>query len=110
MTPITTPTTVLSPGNLWWPQTSAVRLPYAGGHHSQTTLPSPEQRVERLPAYAPELNPVEVLWSNLKGGELANRCDDIIDATVAAATTGVERVRSNQQLLFAFLAKSGLSI
>ncbi len=66
--------------------------------------------VERLPAYAPELNPVEGLWSNLKGGELANRCDDTIDATVAAATTGVERVRSNQQLLFAFLAKSGLSI
>src|SRR4051812_29218937 len=23
--------------------------------------------VERLPAYAPELNPVETLWSNLKG-------------------------------------------
>jgi DDE superfamily endonuclease len=30
--------------------------------------------VERLPAYAPELNPVEGLWLNLKdrGGELAN--------------------------------------
>jgi NAD(P)-dependent dehydrogenase (short-subunit alcohol dehydrogenase family) len=29
--------------------------------------------VERLPAYAPELNPVEALWANLKGkgGELA---------------------------------------
>jgi hypothetical protein len=25
---------------------------------------------ERLPAYAPELNPVEYLWANLKGGEL----------------------------------------
>jgi hypothetical protein len=28
--------------------------------------------VERLPAYAPELNPVEYLWANLKGTELAN--------------------------------------
>jgi hypothetical protein len=27
--------------------------------------------VERLPAYAPDLNPVEALWSNLKGQELA---------------------------------------
>jgi transposase len=27
--------------------------------------------VERLPAYAPELNPAEKLWANLKGGELA---------------------------------------
>ncbi len=29
--------------------------------------------VEPLPAYAPELNPVEALWSSLKGVELANR-------------------------------------
>jgi DDE superfamily endonuclease len=28
--------------------------------------------VERLPAYAPELNPVEALWSSLKAIELAN--------------------------------------
>ena len=28
--------------------------------------------VERLPAYAPELNPVEGLWSWLKGIQLAN--------------------------------------
>jgi transposase len=28
--------------------------------------------VERLPAYAPELNPVEYLWANLKDVELAN--------------------------------------
>jgi transposase len=28
--------------------------------------------VERLPGYAPELNPVEGVWSNLKGQELAN--------------------------------------
>ena len=32
--------------------------------------------VERLPAYAPELNPVEALWSNLKGVELANLAAD----------------------------------
>jgi transposase len=28
--------------------------------------------VERLPAYAPELNPTEGLWSSLKAAELAN--------------------------------------
>jgi transposase len=28
--------------------------------------------VERLAGYAPELNPVEYLWANLKGMELAN--------------------------------------
>lgn len=28
--------------------------------------------VERLPGYAPDLNPVEQVWGNLKGSELAN--------------------------------------
>ena len=43
---------------------------------------SPARRwlvVERLAAYAPELNPVEGLWACLKGGDLANRCCDTID-------------------------------
>src|SRR5439155_966954 len=30
--------------------------------------------VERLPAYAPDLNPVEPIWGNLKRRELANLC------------------------------------
>jgi hypothetical protein len=34
--------------------------------------------VERLPGYAPDLNPVEQVWGNLKGGELANLCLDTI--------------------------------
>ena len=34
--------------------------------------------VERLPAYAPDLNPVEQVWGNLKGTELANLCPDTI--------------------------------
>ncbi len=35
--------------------------------------------VERLPAYAPELNPVEGVWANLKGQELANYAADTLD-------------------------------
>jgi hypothetical protein len=30
--------------------------------------------VETLPGYSPDLNPVEDLWGNIKGQELANRC------------------------------------
>jgi hypothetical protein len=33
---------------------------------------SPRLHLERLPAYAPELNPVELLWSYLKHGKLSN--------------------------------------
>jgi DDE superfamily endonuclease len=32
--------------------------------------------VERLPGYAPKLNPVAYLWANLKGVELANFAGD----------------------------------
>ena len=35
--------------------------------------------VERLPAYAPDLNPIEKVGGNLKGTELANYCPDTID-------------------------------
>ncbi len=40
---------------------------------------------ERLPAYTPELNPVEALWANLKDLELANRPTTTL-AEVADAT------------------------
>ncbi|MFF7725870.1 transposase [Streptomyces sp. NPDC008001] len=32
--------------------------------------------LEQLPAYAPELNPVELLWSSIKTRELANLASD----------------------------------
>jgi transposase len=44
--------------------------------------------VEPLPAYAPELNPVEPLWASLKGVELANLAGDTIDDVIAAAERG----------------------
>ena len=65
--------------------------------------------VERLPAYAPELNPVEGLWSNIKGRELANRCEDTVAGLEDAATDAVDRIGGSQQLLFSFLDKAGLS-
>ena len=34
--------------------------------------------VEPLPGYAPDLNPVEALWSNLKGVELVNLAGDTL--------------------------------
>jgi hypothetical protein len=66
--------------------------------------------VERMPAYAPELNPVEGVWSNLKGGPLANRDDDSIDAAVEVAGQGVRKLRRDQRLLFGFLGQTGLSL
>ena len=66
--------------------------------------------VERLPAYAPDLNPVEGLWGNLKGGELANLCVDTISETEYHARRGVRRIRKEKDLAFAFLRHTGLSL
>lgn len=66
--------------------------------------------VERLPAYAPELNPVEGLWGNVKGTELANLCPDTLDEAMQAAEDGIRRVANDTDLCFSLLAKSGLSL
>lgn len=66
--------------------------------------------VERLPAYAPDLNPVEMVWGNLKTVDLANLCPATIDDAHAAAESGLDRIGSNYDLCFAFLAHTGLSL
>jgi putative transposase len=66
--------------------------------------------VEQLPGYAPDLNPVELLWGNVKGRELANLCPDTIDEAHEAADAGLERVGGDGQLCFAFLDHCGLSL
>jgi DDE superfamily endonuclease len=66
--------------------------------------------VERLPAYAPELNPVEYLWANLKGGALANGGGDTIAEVADHARHGIQRVCDSDSLVVGFLAHTGLSL
>jgi putative transposase len=66
--------------------------------------------VERLPGYAPDLNPVELVWGNVKTVELANLCPDTIDEVEMAADAALERIGNNQQLCFNFLGHTGLSL
>jgi transposase len=66
--------------------------------------------VEPLPAYAPELNPVEPLWSSLKGMELANLAADTLEELTAAAERGIQRIRHTHHLAYAFLRHGGLSL
>jgi transposase len=65
---------------------------------------------ERLPAYAPDLNPVELLWGNLKAGELAGLCVDTIGELESAAHGGIARIQSERQLALSFLRHTGLSL
>jgi transposase len=66
--------------------------------------------VERLPAYAPEFNPVEGLWSSLKAVELANLAVPTPAEVIEQAHQGVERVRRTPHLAYSFLRHAGLSI
>ncbi len=66
--------------------------------------------VERLPAYALELNPVEALWGNLKRSELANLMVDTVVETESAARRGIDLARNETDLAFAFLRYTGLSL
>jgi hypothetical protein len=66
--------------------------------------------VERLPAYAPELNPVEGLWSWLKGSQLANLVCPTLQDVVTQAELGIQHARRVPHLAYSFLRRTGLSV
>jgi transposase len=67
-------------------------------------------RAERLPAYAPELNPVEGLWANLKDLELANLPTTTLPEVADATEQGIQRVCKHDSLVVGFLAHTGLNL
>ena len=66
--------------------------------------------VERLPAYAPELNPVEYLWANLKDLELANLPTTTLTEVADATEQGIQRVCNSDSLVVGFLDHTGLTL
>ncbi len=64
--------------------------------------------VERLPAYAPELNPVEYLWSTLKGKDIANYCSNTLDQIEEKLQEAAVRVNDTASILHGFLRASTL--
>ena len=66
--------------------------------------------VERLPAYAPDLNPVEGLWSCLKAVALANLTSLTLAEVIHQAHRGIQRVRRTPHLAYSFLQHAGLSV
>jgi DDE superfamily endonuclease len=65
--------------------------------------------VIRLPPYAPELNPVEHVWSHIKRG-LGNLFVWGLDELVAGVKNRLKRVQYRPGLLDAFLAHTGLDL
>lgn len=61
-----------------------------------------------LPAYAPELNPVERVWSILKRKDLGNAVPDTIEDLARRVRRGVQRIRRSPGVLRGCLRASGL--
>jgi transposase len=65
--------------------------------------------VFQLPAYAPELNPVEGIWSVLKRS-LANLTKHGIDQLTTLVKARLKRMQYRPGFIEGFLAKTGLDL
>ena len=64
--------------------------------------------IEYLPAYAPELNPVEYLWGHWKHHELPNVCPTDLWQLNEGARRTLRRLRRRPRLITAFWTQSSL--
>jgi transposase len=64
--------------------------------------------VVQLPAYAPDLHPVEGVWSLLNRGGLANLATPGLDHLVRVVKRGLKKIQYRPQLIDGCLAETGL--
>ena len=64
--------------------------------------------MEYLPAYAPELNPVEYIWGRWKQHELRNVCPRDYWQLSASARTTLRRMRRRPRLITALWKQASL--
>jgi transposase len=69
---------------------------------------APRLHLERLPAYAPELNPGEGLWQQLKGVELRNVCCVDLPHLHRELRDAVKRVRRKPRMIQGCFKGAGL--
>ena len=63
---------------------------------------------ERLPAYAPEINPVEYMWAQLKTHEIANLIATKAWELSFEATAALRRMRRRSSIITACYAQAEL--
>lgn len=67
-------------------------------------------QVEWLPAYAPDLNPVEQVWNHTKYDDLANYLPEDIKQLGNAVRSSLKKKRTNQRLLRSFFKEAQLEL
>lgn len=66
--------------------------------------------LEKLPAYAPDLNPDEGIWNHLKRVELANNCSHCLKELNLKLHDAVRRLRRKPNIIQGCIAQAGLAI
>jgi len=81
---------------------SAVMRAFTDAHRDWLT-------VVRLPACAPDLNPAEGVWANMKNG-LGNLAARNVDQLAAIVRNRLKRIQYQPALISSFLAQTGLTL
>ena len=71
----------------------------ASSHRSHDLVVPENIRLYRLPGYAPELNPQEHIWDELREKEFPNRVFDSLDGVTAQLEAGLPRMAANHEAL-----------
>lgn len=83
-----------------WPDERLLMFLDGAGWHKSRRLPVPERlRLELLPAYTPECNPVEHVWDEVREKGFANRLFPDLDAVEARLKTELELLLHDPQRL-----------
>ena len=65
--------------------------------------------VIQMPSYAPDLNPAEGVWANMKNG-LGNLAARTLDQLAATVRNRLARIQHRPDLITGFLGQTGLSL
>ncbi len=66
--------------------------------------------LEKLPAYAPDLNPDEGIWNYLKRVELANTCSQNLAELYLKIQDAARRLRRKPRVILGCFAQAGLTL
>jgi transposase len=81
---------------------------HKGGPIAKVLTDHPRLSLEKLPPYAPELNPVEFLWNHLKYGTLPNFVPDNVFQLDAVLRKHLNRAKRSSPRLHSFYESSKL--
>jgi transposase len=81
---------------------STVMREFIQAHHQWLT-------VIQLPAYAPDLNPVESVWAHMKH-DLGNLAVHTVDELAQVVKSRLKRIQYRPDLITGFLAQTGLTL